>query len=115
MCGTLRFAIVPKNTTAYATQTSVIRMSIGHSSSAYSCEVVIPSGSVIAARRYHAKRAHEQLAQALAVCAAAAGLTLAARTPGMFAAVAGLVGRNDPDMGYTLSKDIGYTFGLVFG
>ena len=49
MCGVLRLAMVPKNTTAYATQTSVIRMSIGHSSSAYSFDVVMPSGSVIAA------------------------------------------------------------------
>ncbi len=49
MCGVLRLAMVPKNTTAYATQTSVIRMSIGHSSSAYSLLVVMPSGSVIAA------------------------------------------------------------------
>ena len=49
MCGVVRLAIVPKNTTAYATHTSVIRMSIGHSSSAYSLLVVMPSGSVIAA------------------------------------------------------------------
>ncbi len=45
----VRFAIVPKNTTANATHTSVIRMSIGHSSSAYSFAVVSPSGNVIAA------------------------------------------------------------------
>ncbi len=45
----VRFAIVPKNTTPNATHTSVIRMSIGHSSSAYSLAVVMPSGSVIAA------------------------------------------------------------------
>ena len=49
MCGVVRFAIVPKNTTAYATQTSVIRMSIGHSSSAYSFDELKPSGNVIAA------------------------------------------------------------------
>ncbi len=49
MCGVLRFTSVPKNTTAYATQTSVMRMSIGHSSSAYSLLDVKPSGSVTAA------------------------------------------------------------------
>ena len=51
MCLTLRVASVPKKTIAYATHTMAIRMSIGHSSSAYSFEVVIPSGSVIAAER----------------------------------------------------------------
>ncbi len=50
------------------------------------------SGSVVAAKRFHMRRAHEQLAQALAVCAVAAGLTLVARTPGLLAAVAALVG-----------------------
>src|SRR5450755_597769 len=49
MCGVLRLTIVPKNTTAYATHTTVIRMSIGHSSSAYSLPLVNPSGRVIAA------------------------------------------------------------------
>ena len=49
MCGVVRRASVPKNTTAYETHTIVIRMSIGHSSSAYSLLVVMPSGSVIAA------------------------------------------------------------------
>ena len=47
----LRFMIVPKNTMAYATQTMVIRMSIGHSSSAYSLELVKPSGRLIAASK----------------------------------------------------------------
>ncbi len=45
----LRTAIVPKKTTAYATQTAAISRSIGHSSSAYSFDWVIPNGSVIAA------------------------------------------------------------------
>ena len=40
MCLTLRLMMVPKNTSAYATHTTVIRMSIGHSSSAYSLELV---------------------------------------------------------------------------
>ena len=35
--------------TANTTQTTVIAMSMGHSSSAYSFDVVTPSGSVIAA------------------------------------------------------------------
>ncbi len=48
MCLTRRLTIVPKNTTANATQTSVIRMSIGHSASAYSLAWVMPSGNVIA-------------------------------------------------------------------
>ena len=41
--------MVPKKTTAYATHTTVIRRSIGHSNSAYSFEVVIPNGKVTAA------------------------------------------------------------------
>ncbi len=49
-------------------------------------------GSVLAAWRYQEERAPEQLAQALGICALAAGLTLVARTPGVFAVVAGLVG-----------------------
>ena len=49
MWRTLRVPTVPKNTTAQATQTTAIRMSIGHSSSAYSLPVVMPSGSVMAA------------------------------------------------------------------
>jgi hypothetical protein len=42
-------AIVPKNSTAYAIHTIAIRMSIGHSSSAYSLPWVRPIGRVIAA------------------------------------------------------------------
>ncbi len=49
MCLTRRFASVPKNTTAYETQTTAINRSIGHSSSAYSFACVMPSGNVIAA------------------------------------------------------------------
>ena len=49
MCVTLRLTIVPKKTIAYDTQTTAIRMSIGHSSSAYSLPEVNPSGKVIAA------------------------------------------------------------------
>ena len=49
MCGVLRLIMVPKNTTANATQTTAIAMSIGHSSSAYSLEVVKPIGSEMAA------------------------------------------------------------------
>ena len=45
----MRLTIVPKNTTAYATHTTAISRSIGHSSSAYSLLGVMPSGSVIAA------------------------------------------------------------------
>ncbi len=41
--------MVPKNTAMYDTHTKVIRMSIGHSSSAYSLELVKPCGSVMTA------------------------------------------------------------------
>jgi len=51
MCFCLRRMIVPKNTIAYATQTRVIRTSMGHSSSAYSLLEVNPSGRVMAASR----------------------------------------------------------------
>jgi hypothetical protein len=40
MCGVLRLAIVPKKTIAYATHTTAISRSIGHSSSAYSLPLV---------------------------------------------------------------------------
>ncbi len=40
---------MPKNTIAYAIQTTAISTSIGHSSSAYSLLCVMPSGSVMAA------------------------------------------------------------------
>ena len=40
--------MVPKKSTAYATQTMVIRMSMGHSASAYSLLWVMPRGRVIA-------------------------------------------------------------------
>src|SRR5690606_40380703 len=46
---TVRFAMVPKKTIAYATQTAVINRSIGHSSSAYSFDWVQPMGREIAA------------------------------------------------------------------
>ena len=49
-------------------------------------------GSVIAAGRFHVRRAHEQLAQALGICAAAAGLAIIAHRPGALAGVAALVG-----------------------
>ena len=49
MWETLRTAMVPKKTSAYETQTRVIRISIGHSSSAYSLLLVMPSGNVTAA------------------------------------------------------------------
>ncbi len=45
----MRFASVQKKLIAKTTQMSAIAMSIGHSSSAYSLPVVMPSGSVIAA------------------------------------------------------------------
>ena len=41
--------MVPKTLTAKTTQISAIAMSIGHSSSAYSLDWVMPSGSVSAA------------------------------------------------------------------
>jgi hypothetical protein len=46
-----RLAMVPKKLMAKTTQTSVMARSMGHSSSAYSLLVVMPSGSVIAADR----------------------------------------------------------------
>ena len=49
MCRSRRVKIVPIMFQPNATQTTVIRMSIGHSSSAYSLLVVKPSGSVSAA------------------------------------------------------------------
>lgn len=49
-------------------------------------------GSVIAAGRFHARRAHEQLAQALGICAAAAGLTIIAHRLWVLAGIAALVG-----------------------
>ncbi len=51
MWRTLRMPTVPKKTTAYDTQTTAISRSIGHSSSAYSFPLVMPSGSEIAASR----------------------------------------------------------------
>jgi hypothetical protein len=41
--------MVPKTLTANTTHTSAIATSIGHSSSAYSLDCVIPRGSVMAA------------------------------------------------------------------
>ena len=44
LCKTVQIILAPK-----ATQTKAIAISIGHSNSAYSFELVYPSGSVIAA------------------------------------------------------------------
>ena len=49
MCFSRRRHSVPKKLTANTTQITVMAMSMGHSSSAYSFDVVIPSGSVTAA------------------------------------------------------------------
>jgi hypothetical protein len=49
MCLTRRRAIVMKNTIANATHTTAISRSIGHSSSAYSLDCVMPRGKVMAA------------------------------------------------------------------
>ncbi|OQB88281.1 MAG: hypothetical protein BWX84_03152 [Verrucomicrobia bacterium ADurb.Bin118] len=49
MCFSRRRRTVPSRFTVNATQTTVMAMSIGHSSSAYSLLVVSPSGNVSAA------------------------------------------------------------------
>ena len=49
MCRSRRFLIVAKKLTANSTHTTAIAMSIGHSSSAYSFDWVMPNGKVSAA------------------------------------------------------------------
>lgn len=51
MWRSLRLIIVPIILTPKATQTKAIAISIGHSNSAYSLELVSPKGKVIAAAR----------------------------------------------------------------